>query len=83
MKGDVVYILVLFLKLRKIKKYLLEQYCQEVLTLHLLTITLRRHSTPPGFFFQKCVTFFQINRNGFEGIFNNKNEFAVANCLGK
>jgi hypothetical protein len=82
MKGDVVCILVLFQKLRKIKKYLLEKYCQEVLTLHLLTITLRRHSNPPGFFFQKHETFFQIITSGFEGMFKNKNEFALGACKG-
>jgi hypothetical protein len=53
MKGDLVCILVLFQNLRKIKKYLLEEFCQEVLTLHLLTITLRRNLNPPGFFFFK------------------------------
>ena len=33
-----------------IQRYLVEEICQEVLTLHLLTITLRRKLNPPGFF---------------------------------
>lgn len=43
----------------KIKRYIVEEICQEVLTLHLLTITLRRNLNPPGFF---C-----LNENRFNG----------------
>ncbi len=55
MKGDVVSVLVYFQKFIKFQsrllvKYLVEMYSQGVLTLHLLTITLRRNIKPPGFF---------------------------------
>lgn len=50
MKGYLGCIAVKIQNFIKFKKYLVGEICQEVLTLHLLTITLRRNSNPPGFF---------------------------------
>ena len=64
----------IFQKFKKIKRYLLEEFCQEVLTLHLLTITLRRNLNPPGFFFfnGKRTEGFQ---NESKKIFGDNNHF--------
>lgn len=53
--------------LKNIKKYLVEEICQEVLTLHLLTITLRRKLNPPGFFYVLSK-----DNNGLEECVSNK-----------
>ena len=52
MKGYSSRLTALFQDFKNLKRNLLiEEICQEVLTLHLLTITLRRNLTPPGLFF--------------------------------
>jgi hypothetical protein len=51
MKGDVESILRFGHNLKIFKKYLFKKFSQEVVTLHLLTITLRRILNPPGFFY--------------------------------
>lgn len=78
MKGEVICILVLFQKLRKIKKYLIEKFGQEVLTLHLLTITLRRNSNPPGFFSKNITKPFNAQVTSLKGLGFTKNKYAIA-----
>ena len=52
MRGYFSCVAAVFQNFKKLKRNLLiEEICQEVLTLHLLTITLRRNLTPPGLFY--------------------------------
>ncbi len=51
MKGDVESILRFIRNLKIFKKHFFIKYGQEVITLHLLTITLRRILNPPGFLY--------------------------------
>jgi hypothetical protein len=50
MKGYLGHVTAVIQNYIKSQGNLLGEICQEVLTLHLLTITLRRNSNPPGFF---------------------------------
>ncbi len=56
MKGFLSCMSTIYQNIYGFKKHFVEEICQEVLTLHLLTITLRRNSNPPGFFCCNYIT---------------------------